>query len=148
MNHGDTLTKIRELDKEYWRKFLDNYPTVHYKKDKLFLQDSELCDLSLKVQTLLTMLGDKATARMMYLGFDLVYAFDNPVNWHSWASKIIDNNVDQSNYMTISTEIESEFKRMEYYLENSAWNVYNDLPTELFIDYKSKTKYKDLFKKQ
>jgi hypothetical protein len=137
------LEDLKSLDDEYFKKFMEFYPLYLTKEKEGIFGPSELFEMAISAQVLLTELGDTAIARMKYLGFDLMYPFDNPVDWFNWKEEIQKNNVPQSVYFSISLRMSSEFNRMFQHVERDTWDVYCQLSGNEFLV--SKERYKEHF---
>jgi hypothetical protein len=136
---NDILHKLKDLDSKYWVIFMRNYPTLV--DESLPFNDNGLCDTAIEVRMLLTKLGETATKRMIYIGFDLVYPFDNLLDWYSWASKIRINKIPHEEYSTIAERISSEIAIMERYLNDNSWDDYKRLTEDIFSTGKHRSKY-------
>ena len=73
------------------------------------------------------MLGPTAKARMNFIGFQQLFAFNNEVDWYNWKIWINQNQIDYTQYLSISVRIELELNRMRVFLQEDAWESYCSL---------------------
>lgn len=121
----ELIEKFQESFNQYHKLFLENYPLFSTKEYDFGSRD--LNDLGIKCQAYMTMLGETPKARMNYLGFRQLFAFDNEVDWYSWKIWINENKVDHTQYLSISMRIDTELKRMRGFLEEDMWEAYCSL---------------------
>lgn len=126
-----TLDKLKMLDDEYFKDLMEYYPKIFMKEDTPV--PNNICEKAINVQTLLTMLGETAFARMKYIGFDVLYPFDNPIDSFSWKENVKEKKVPHTLYFSISIRMESELKRMHQYIANDAWDAYCALSESEFL---------------
>ncbi|EZH82276.1 hypothetical protein AU05_08250 [Ectopseudomonas composti] len=126
----ELIEKFQESFNQYHKLFLENYP-LFSTKDYDF-GSRELNTLGIKCQAYMTMLGKTAKARMNYIGFRQLFAFDNEVDWYSWKTWINKNRVDHTQYLSISMRIDTELKRMREFLKEDMWEVYCSLEENEF----------------
>ncbi|NIC38633.1 hypothetical protein HBJ58_18325 [Halomonas desiderata] len=126
------LASLKELDARYFKKFNECYPLYVSEEAERVFGPSELYEMAIEAQVLLTLLGDTAKDRMNYIGFNMLYPFSNPVDWYSWKEKIKDRKVPQSIYFSIGVRMEAEFNRMEQFVERNAWEEYSKLSSSEF----------------
>lgn len=137
------LKKLQELENEYFKLFNKFYPTFYDESKGGIFGPNELYEMAIEVEVLLTSLGPTAVKRLMYIGFDLLFPFNNPVDWFNWKTLIIEKNVSHTIYFSVSTRVATEFKRIELHLENDTWDNYCALSESEFSS--SKERYKELF---
>lgn len=121
----ELVEKFQKSFDKYHLLFLENYPL--FSRKEFDFGSRELNDLSVKCQAYITMLGKTAKARMNYIGFHQLFAFDNEVDWYSWRIWIKENEVNHTQYLSISVRIDTELKRMRTYLEEDMWEAYCSL---------------------
>ncbi|HFE37184.1 MAG TPA: hypothetical protein ENK06_02035 [Gammaproteobacteria bacterium] len=128
----ENLTKLRRLENNYFKKFNEYYPGyVSPEKEGVF-GPSELYEMAIEAQVLLTSLGVTAVKRLNYLGFDLLFPFNNPVDWYNWKELVEKNKIYNTMYFSISTRIATEFERMEQHIKNGTWESYCNLSESEF----------------
>lgn len=137
------LKKLREFENEYFKLFNKFYPTFYVESKDGIFGPNELYEMAIEAEVLLTSLGPTAVKRLMYIGFDLLFPFNNPVDWFNWKTLIIEKNVSRTIYFSISTRVATEFKRIALHLENDTWDNYCELSESEFSS--SKERYKELF---
>jgi hypothetical protein len=131
-NIDNALKKFKELDGNYFKKFNEYYPLFLSEEKQGIFGPSELFEMALEAQVLVAILGDTAIRRMNYVGFDLLYPFNNPVDWYNWKEKIKERKVPQSIYFSIGIRISAEINRIEQFLEFDAWDSYSRLSSSDF----------------
>lgn len=137
------LKKLREVENEYFKLFNKFYPTFYVESKDGVFGPNELYEMAIEAEVLLTSLGPTAVKRLMYIGFDLLFPFNNPVDWFNWKTLIIEKNISHTIYFSISTRVATEFKRIALHLENDTWDNYCALNESEFSS--SKERYKELF---
>ncbi len=130
---AEILNEFKTLDDEYFKEFVEHYPEPDIGIEKNEFCPHELYEKAIEVQALLTMLGETATDRMKYIGFDLLYSFDNPVDWYNWKENIKKRKVPHSIYFSIAVRMESEIKRMQQYIKKNSWDTYCALSESDFL---------------
>jgi len=139
----DKLQKLKNLENEYFKVFNKCYPTFYDESKGAVFGPSELYKMAIEAEYLLACLGRTAINRMNYLGFDMLFPFNNPVDWFTWKTFIKENSIEHTVYFSISIRLATEIKRMELHLENDAWNEYCELSEHEFSV--SKSRYSELF---
>jgi len=143
-NHlQENLLKLKELENEYFKKFNQFYPTFYDENKGGVFGPSELYEMAIEAEVLLTSLGKTAVKRLQYLGFDLLFPFNNPVDWYNWKIFIEEKKINHTIYFSVSTRVATEFKRMELHLENDTWESYCELSESEFSV--PKERYSGLF---
>jgi hypothetical protein len=128
----DNLTKLRELENRYFKKFNECYPGyIPLEKEGVF-GPSELYEMAIEAQVLLTSLGGTAIKRLNYVGFDLLFPFNNPVDWYNWKELVKKKKIHNTMYFSVSTRIATEFERMEQHITNGTWESYCKLSASEF----------------
>ena len=121
----ELIEQFQDSFNQYHKLFLDNYPL--FSRKEYDFGSRELNDLGIKCQAYITMLGETAKARMNYVGFRQLFAFDNEVDWYNWKVWVQENKVDHTQYLSISIRIDTELNRMREFLEEDMWESYCSL---------------------
>ena len=121
----EIIEKLQTSFNKYHKLFLDNYPLFSRKEYDFGSRDMN--DLGIECQSYLSMLGSTAKARMNHIGFNQLFAFDNEVDWFSWQRWINKNKIDHTQYLSVSLRIETELKRMRFFLKEDMWEAYCNL---------------------
>lgn len=134
------LEAFQAAHDKYFRIFLEHYPLIP--KDEPFADfgPPELCDLAIEVHSCAIALGPKARERLCYLGLDLLYPFDNPVDLYNWRVRVKKESIDHTSYASIAIRIDSELKRMRRVFSLEADAAYQAVPTDEFLV--SKARYR------
>lgn len=142
MNKLSLLDALQAAHDEYFRLLLENYPLIP--KDGPFADfgPPEICDIAIEVHSCAIALGPKARERLFYLGLDLLYPFDNPVDLFNWRVRVKKESIDHTTYASIAIRIDSELKRMRRVFELGGEAAYDAVPTNAFLV--SKTRYKSI----
>lgn len=142
MDKLSILDAFQEAHDKYFRLLLEHYPLTS--KDKLFADfgPPELCNLAIEVHSCAIALGPKACERLCYLGLNLLYPFDNPVDLYNWRVRVKKENIDHTIYASIAIRIDSELKRMHRVFSLEADAAYEAVSTEEFLV--SKARYKSI----
>lgn len=136
------LDEFQTAHDKYFRLLMEHYPLIP--RDELFADfgPPELCDLAIEVHSCAIALGPKARARLCYLGLDLLYPFDNPVDLYNWRARVKKENIDHTTYASIAIRIDSELKRMRRVFSFEGEAAYEAVPTEEFLE--SKARYNSI----
>ncbi|EGW19889.1 hypothetical protein [Methylobacter tundripaludum] len=142
MDNPAILDTLQAAHNKYFRLLLEHYPLIS--KDGLFVDfgPPELCDLAIEVHACAIALGPKALERLFYLGLDVLYPFDNPVDLYNWRIRVKKESIDHTTYASIAIRIDSELKRMRRVFELDGEAVYEVIPAEAFLV--SKARYKSI----
>lgn len=125
---------------EYFRLFLKNYPSIPSCAPFADFGPPELCNLAIEVHSCAIALGTSARERLLYLGLELLYPFDNPVDHFNWRAFVKNENINHTTYASIAIRIDSELKRMRRVFELGGEVSYDAVPSDIFLV--SKTRYK------
>lgn len=125
---------------KYFRLLLEYYPLSSKNEPFDDFGPPELCDFAIEVHSCAIALGPKARERLCYLGLDLLYPFDNPVDLYNWRIRVKKENINHTTYASIAIRIDSELKRMRRIFSLEADAAYEAVPTEEFLV--SKVRYK------
>lgn len=134
----DKLCVIQQLKKshtDYTKLFIMRYPTMG---DASPWQDQTLYDLAINTSACAIALGTKALMRLRIIGFDKLYAFDNPVDHFTWRLHVREQQVCQTIYASIIERINAELDRLETILSLGGECGYDDMPENLFLISKDK----------
>lgn len=140
MDRFKILDALQAAHCRYFRLFLENYPQA---SDDTTFGDfglPGLCDLAIEVHSCAIALGLKARERLFYLGLDLLYPFDNPVDLYNWRVRVRTECIDRTTYASIGIRIDAEFGRMRRVFELGGEDAYDAVPTDVFLV--SKMRYK------
>lgn len=121
----EIIDKFQSSFDRYHKLFLENYPLFSHKE--FDFGSRELNDLGIECQAYISMLGSTAKERMKYVGFNQLFAFDNVVDWYNWKLWVNENEVDHTQYLSISMRIETELRRMRFFLKEDMWDAYCNL---------------------
>ena len=116
------VDKFQSSFEQYNKLFLDNYPL--FSKKEYDFGSRELNELGIQCQAYLSMLGATAKARMNFIGFQKLVAFNNEVDWYNWKIWITENKINHTLYLSISMRIDTEIKRMRVFLLEDDWEAY------------------------
>lgn len=140
MNKLSILDAFQAAHDKYFRLLLEHYPLVKKDGPSYDFGPPELCDFAIEVHSCAIALGPKARERLCYLGLDLLYPFDNPVDLYNWRVRVKKESIDHTTYASIAIRIDSELKRMRRIFSLEADAAYEAVPTEEFLV--SKARYK------
>jgi hypothetical protein len=142
MNSLLIIDAFQEAHDKYFRLLMEHYPLIP--KDEPFADfgPPELCNFAIEVHSCAIALGPKARERLCYLGLDLLYPFDNPVDLYNWRVRVRKDNIDHTTYASIAIRIDSELKRMRRVFSLEADAAYEAVPTEEFLV--SKARYQSI----
>ncbi|MEZ8778560.1 hypothetical protein AB6D85_13150 [Vibrio splendidus] len=139
----ENLKKLRCIENDYFSKFNEVYPTFVSKEQEGVFGPTVLYEMALEVQVIVASLGPTAVKRLNYIGFDLLFPFNNPVDWYNWKEMIKEKDINHTIYFSISTRVTTELKRIEMHLERKLWNDYCQLSDSEFSV--SKERYSSVF---
>lgn len=142
MDKPSILDALQAAHDKYFRLLLENYPLFPKEGPFADFGPPELCDLAVEVHSCAIALGPKARERLFYLGFDLLYPFDNPVDLFNWRVRVKKENIDHTTYASIAIRIDSELKRMRRVFALGGEAAYEVLPDDAFLV--SKNRYKSV----
>ncbi|NJA87961.1 hypothetical protein HCX48_01805 [Rhodocyclus tenuis] len=140
MDKLSTLEAFQGAHDKYFRLLLENYPLIQSNQPFADFGPLELCELAIEVHSCAIALGPKARERLCYLGLDLLYPFDNPVDLYNWRAWVKKENINHTTYASIAIRIDSEIKRMRRVFSLEANTAYEAMPTADFLV--SKARYK------
>jgi len=126
------LDEFKEASDTYFKKFNEFYPLFKKGVEGIF-GPSELYELALKAQCLVGMLGPTATRRLKYVGFGMLFPFDNPVDWYEWKEAIVRRSIPQSIYFSIAIRLDSEIARIRFFLDRGKWDDYQLLSDSEYL---------------
>lgn len=125
---------------EYFRLLLKHYPSIPSSAPFADFGPPELCNLAIEVHSCAIALGTTARERLVYLGLELLYPFDNPVDHFNWRASVKKESINHTTYASIAIRIDSELKRMRRVFELGGDASYDAVPSDIFLV--SKTRYK------
>lgn len=140
MDKFSILTAFQEAHDKYFRLLLKHYPLFSKDGPLEEFGPPELYDLAIEVHSCAIALGPKACERLCYLGLDLLYPFDNPVDHYNWRAQVKKERINHTTYASIAIRIDAELKRMRHIFSLDAEVAYAAMPTEKFLV--SKERYK------
>ncbi|WP_460417968.1 hypothetical protein [Pseudomonas sp. microsymbiont 2] len=139
MEKQNVINQFKTAHGAYIRLLLETYPTKHPITDNSKLGDPQSCALAVQVQSCLIALGPTAQQRMLRLGFDLLYPFNNIVDQYNWRASIIEQNTNFTTFASIAIRIDAELQLIENVLKLSDYSDYEGIANDLFAQ--SKTRY-------
>lgn len=142
MDKISIISKFKQAHNEYFKLLLETYPTKHPITEDSPFGNPRACELAIQTQSCLIVLGAGAQNRMITIGFDLLYPFNNIVDQYNWRSKVIKEEINFTTFASIAIRIDAEIQIMERTFEMDGHNQYNALSDEIFI--KPKSRYLDL----
>lgn len=133
----ETLNELRELQDQYFERFLKEFPFLNKSGNIIPCDSNSLFDLVIRAQVLVSILGETARKRLNHIGFDMLYPVDNSVDWYLWAVDVQENETSHTIYCSIAMRIDSELSRMAHFIEKTKWDEYQKLPSDEFLVSKS-----------
>lgn len=138
MDKKNILHKLKQAHDEYFKLLLDTYPTKHPITEDSSFGNPRSCELAVEAQSCLVALGVGAQNRMIAIGFDILYPFNNIVDQYSWRKNVIAKDVSFTNFASIAIRLDAEIQIIENILEMDAGDQYDIFPTGMFIESKSR----------
>jgi hypothetical protein len=138
MERIDILNNFKRAHDEYFKLFLSTYPTTPPITEHSGFGDPHTCELATEAHACLIALGSSAQNRMIRLGFDLLYPFNNIVDQYNWRSKIISNEISFTTFASIAIRIDSEIEIIEKIISMKHFENYEAIPETLFTQSKSR----------
>ncbi|WP_339531991.1 hypothetical protein [Pseudomonas mucidolens] len=138
MQRIDVLKKLKLAHDEYFKLLLSTYPTKQPITEHSGFGDPRACELATEAQACLIALGSSAQNRMIRLGFDLLYPYNNIVDQYNWRSKIIADNISFTTFASIAIRIDSEIDIIEKLISMEHSENYDTIPESLFTQSKSR----------
>lgn len=139
MDKQKVIEQFQTAHDAYFKLLLETYPTKHPITDHSKLGDPRSCALAVQVQSCLIALGPTAQQRMLRLGFDLLYPFNNIVDQYNWRASIIEQNTNFTTFASIAIRIDAELRLIKNVLTLSDYGNYEGIASDLFAQ--SKTRY-------
>jgi len=133
MDKLSILDALQEAHNDYFCLLMEHYPLISTGKSFGSLDHSELCKCAIEVQSCAIALGPKACERLCYLGLDLLYPFDNPVDLYNWRMRVKKENIAHTIYATIAFRIDSELHRMRRVFSLKTDAAYEEIPVGEFL---------------
>lgn len=124
----------------YFKMLMENYPSVRRDSESTFavFGPPELCELATEVHACAIALGKEARDRLLYVGLDVLYPFDNPVDLYNWRAHVLAKKIDHTVFASIAIRIDGELKRLRRALELGGENAYAGLAPEVLLVSKSR----------
>ena len=133
MERLQVVDALQTAHDRYFRLLLENYPLLHQSGPLADFGPPELCELAIEAHSCAISLGSIARERLIHLGFDLLYPFDNPVDLYNWRARVKAKQIDHTVYSSIAIRIDSELKRIRRTVELDGGSGYEGLPTGVFL---------------
>jgi len=134
VNRLEILDTFESAHGEYFRLLVKTYPSpVDTAPAAPAFGPPELCELAIQAQAAAIALGPAAIGRLLHLGFDLLYPFDNPVDQHIWRAHVRDHAIDRTLYAAIAIRVESEIKRMRLVFKMEGDGAYEALADDTLL---------------
>lgn len=133
MENKKIIGKLQAAHDEYFALLIKHFPGNT--KDTQFgdFGPVQLYDLAIEVHACAAALGPHACERLRYMGLDLLYPFDNPVDLYAWRMQVKEKKIPHTTYAAIAIRIDSEIKRLDRILELGGNSAYEALPIEAFL---------------
>lgn len=138
MERVEVLKKLKLAHDEYFKLLLSTYPTKPPISENSGFGDPRACELAIEAQACLIALGSSAQNRMVRLGFDLLYPYNNIVDQYNWRTKIISDNTSFTTFASIAIRIDSEIDIIEKLISMERSENYDAIPESLFTQSKSR----------
>lgn len=138
MERIEVLKKFKLAHDEYFKLLLSTYPTKSPITEHSGFGDPRICELATEAQACLIALGSSAQNRMIRLGFDLLYPYNNIVDQYNWRSKIIADDISFTTFASIAIRIDSEIEIIEKLISMACSENYDEIPESLFTQSKSR----------
>ena len=134
VNRLEILDTLESAHGEYFRLLVKTYPTpADTAPAAPAFGPPELCELAIQAQAAAIALGPAAIGRLLHLGFDLLYPFDNPVDQHNWRAHVRDHAIDRTLYAAIAIRVEAEIKRMRLVFKMEGDGAYEALADDTLL---------------
>ncbi|MFZ4550236.1 MAG: hypothetical protein ACOYNB_00300 [Aquabacterium sp.] len=119
----------------YFKILMENYPSANRDDTHTFAAfgPPELCELATEVHACAIALGKEARDRLLYIGLDVLYPFDNPVDLYNWRSHVLAKKIDHTIYASIAIRIDGELKRLRRALELGGMQAYAGLAPDVLL---------------
>lgn len=87
----EVVDLLQAAHNDYFRMLMENYPSVSRNEAHSFAAfgPPELCELATEVHACAIALGKEARDRLFYIGLDVLYPFDNPVDLYNWRFHVL-----------------------------------------------------------
>lgn len=138
MKNIDILTNFKQAHDEYFKLLLSTYPTKLPITEQSRFGDPHACELATEAQACLIALGSSAQNRMLRLGFDLLYPYNNIVDQYNWRSKIISDETNFTTFASIAIRIDSEIEIIKRIILMECFENYDMASETLFTQSKSR----------
>lgn len=134
------IDAFQKAHDEYFRLLMVHYPLAPNGGGDF--GPPELCELAIEAQSCATALGPVARERLTYLGLDLLYSFDNPVDQFNWRAQVRRDSISHTTFTSIAIRIDSELKRVRRILQLGGAVFYDAMPPDIFLV--SKNRYETI----
>ena len=138
MKKIDIVKNFKQAHDEYFKLLLSTYPTKLPITEQSRFGDPHTCELATQAQACLIALGSSAQNRMIRLGFDLLYPYNNIVDQYNWRSKIISDDISFTTFASIAIRIDSEIEIIKKVISMERFENYDTVPETLFTQSKSR----------
>lgn len=138
MERIEVLKRFKLAHDEYFKLLLRTYPTKPPITEHSGFGDPHACELATEAQACLIALGSSAQNRMIRLGFDLLYPYNNIVDQYNWRTKIISDDISFTTFASIAIRIDSEIDIIEKLISMACSENYDAIPESLFTQSKSR----------
>ncbi len=145
MNKMEITTLLQQAHNKYFDLLMKCYPGIPDNSHHTNLGPPELCELAIEVHSCAIALGQSALDRLLYLGLDLLYPFDNPVDHYNWRFQIKSGNIPHTTYAAIAIRIDSEISRIRRIYELGGESIYDNLPVNVVLVSKDRYSAKKVF---
>lgn len=138
MKKIDIVKNFKQAHDEYFKLLLSTYPTKLPITEQSRFGDPHTCELATETQACLIALGSSAQNRMIRLGFDLLYPYNNIVDQYNWRSKIISDDISFTTFASIAIRIDSEIEIIKKVISMERFENYDAIPETFFTQSKSR----------
>lgn len=138
MEKIEIVKKFKSAHDAYFKLLVENYPTTSPVTEDSRFGKPQACELATEAQACLIALGTSAQNRMIRLGFDLLYPYNNIVDQFNWRSKIISEDISFTTFASIAIRIDSELQIIEKLIAMESCEKYDAIPEILFTQSKSR----------
>lgn len=140
MDKISILDALQSAHDDYFKVFLEHYPLIPRGAGFAEFGSPKIFDLAIEVHSCVIALGPTVRERLFYLGLDLLYPFDNPIDYFNWSLLVKKEKIDHTTYASIAIRIDSELKRIRKIFQLKCEGAYEMVPADAFLV--SKMRYK------
>lgn len=127
------VKSLQATHNRYFKLLIDTYPTLQKQGPAADFGRSEQCELAIEAHACAIALGRTAWERLAYIGFDVLYPFDNPVDQYNWRVAVRNNRIDHAIYASVAVRVDAELKRLRRTIELGGEAAYNELPADALL---------------